>query len=151
MCVAKANTSKMLVTLFIIILRYCRVKCQMEKSIIWDKNQQDFVQLYNDSRFRDFRRQTISTRQDLHMKDISGKVLRASYYEVLNRSLISIWIARKFEALFRETQRILHRYTLGTGFSYVLWERHEGDWNLWRYMEPARISSQFHVRFSYHV
>ncbi|XP_068985008.1 glutamate receptor ionotropic, kainate glr-3-like [Bombus flavifrons] len=53
----------------------------MEKSIIWDRNQQDFVQLYNDSRFRDFRRQTISTRQDLHMKDINGKVLRASYYE----------------------------------------------------------------------
>ncbi|XP_017763138.1 PREDICTED: glutamate receptor 3.2-like [Eufriesea mexicana] len=49
--------------------------------MIWDKSRQNFVELYNITGFANFQGQTPSMRLDLHAKDISGKVLRASYYE----------------------------------------------------------------------
>lgn len=72
----------MLVILFTILFCSSRAKCQMGKNMIWDKSRQNFVELYNVTGFANFQGQTPSMGRDLHAKDISGKVLRASYYEV---------------------------------------------------------------------
>lgn len=50
--------------------------------MIWDKAQQNFVELLNVSRYVDFQEQTFVKKRDTVVKDISEKVLKVSYYEV---------------------------------------------------------------------